>query len=119
MKYPWEQDDDEPNAVTVAAMVELTVLSTEETVKLMQRDMGYMVTHTAVLVHSNQAALQMLVNTARGQTIPRGQCKFTDGSKFELQDIGMPQPKTPEMSVEQLMAHLWNVARELGLELQL
>lgn len=90
----------------------------EETITLLQRDLAFMVQYTAVLVHSNRPNLAMLVNTPRGQLVPRGECKFTDGSKFELQDIGMPQPKTPEMTVQKLMAYLWEIAHELGLELQ-
>jgi len=98
-RFPWE-----PAPVT-------------ETVAAMQRDMAYMVTHTAVLVHSNRPELQMLVNTARGQIVPRGQCKFTDGSTMELQDIGMPQVNAPTMTVNELMARLWGLAREAGLEI--
>jgi hypothetical protein len=89
-----------------------------ETLELLQRDLYYMTTHTAVLVHSSRPELRAVVNTQRGQIIPRGECRFTDGTTFELQDIGMPQPKAPEMSVKDLMAHVWEVARELGLELQ-
>lgn len=87
----------------------------EETLALLQRDVAYMVTHTAVLVHSNQAALEMLVNTARGQIVPRGECVFTDGSKFELQDMGMPQIGAPTMSVQKLLAHLQDIVQQLGL----
>lgn len=90
----------------------------DETVRLLQRDFAYAVQYTAVLVHSNRNALSMLVNTLRGQIIPRGGCKFTDGTTFELQDVGMPQPGAPAMSVQELMARLWGIARELGLELQ-
>jgi hypothetical protein len=79
--------------------------------------MQYVVRHTAVLVHSRHEALQILVNTKRGQIIPRGECKFNDGSTLELQDIGMPQVGAPEMTVPELMARVWEVARELGLEL--
>lgn len=102
-RFPWEP----------------AVRSTEDTVALLQRDFAYAVQMTAVLVHSNQPALAMLINTARGQIVPRGQCKFTDGSTFELQDVGMPQPNAPAMTVQELMARLWDVARELGLELAL
>jgi hypothetical protein len=89
-----------------------------ETVALMQADLAYMVTHTAVIVHSNRPELRMLVNTPRGQIIPRGECKFTDGSTIELQDIGMPQPKAPTMAVQEIMARVWEAARDLGLELE-
>jgi hypothetical protein len=91
--------------------------STEDTVVLLQRDFAYAVQMTAVLVHSSHPALQMLVNTARGQIVPRGECKFTDGTTMEFQDIGMPQPNCPTMSVKDLMAQAWDVANKLGLEL--
>lgn len=108
MTFPWEQ---------LPAVVELPVA---ETVAALQRDIAYMVTHTAVLVHSEHSELCTLVNTPRGQIIPRGECKFTDGSKFELRDIGMPQVGAPTMTINELMAHLWVTANlALGLELQL
>lgn len=112
MTFPWEQlptvqDAPEPPAV----------MTTEQTVQALQRDFAYAVQYTAVLVHSNQAALRTLVNTTRGQIVPRGTCKFTDGSTFELQDLGMPQPGAPVMTVQDLVTHLWGVAKELGLEL--
>lgn len=100
-RFPWEP----------------AVQTTEDTVKLLQRDFTYAVLHTAVLVHSKHAALQMLVNTRRGQVIPRGECKFNDGSTLEFQDVGMPQPGAPVMSVQELMTRAWEIARELGLEL--
>lgn len=100
MTFPWEQPT--PLADTVAAL---------------QRDLAYMVTHTAVLVHSNHPALAMLVNTPRGQLV-RGQCEFTDGTTMELQDVGMPQVGASEMSVQELIARTWGIARELGLELK-
>ena len=104
MKFPWE--------------AQLPAVPVEDTVKLIQADLAYMVGFTAVTVHSNRREFEILVNTQRGQIVPRGECKFTDGSKFELQDIGMPQPKAPTMSVEKLMAYLWSVATDLKLELQ-
>lgn len=107
-KYPWETPQ----------LPAATQSTTEETLRFLQKDIAHMVTHTAVLVHSSNPALQMLVNTARGQIIPRGECKFTDGTTLEFQDIGMPQPKTPYMSVQELIAKVWSVAAELGLELQ-
>lgn len=97
---------------------EPAVRSTEYTVALLQRDFAYAVRYTAVCVHSNQPALSMLVNTLRGQLVPRGQCKFSDGSTIEFQDVGMPQPGAPEITVRDLMARVWDIARELGLELQ-
>lgn len=104
MTFPWEQvSEPAPHA--------------NDPLAAMQRDLSYIVTHTAVLVHSKHSALQMLVNTARGQLIPRGECKLTDGSTIEFQDIGMPQPNTPAMTVEELGTRVWEIVRELGLEL--
>lgn len=113
MTFPWEE---QLPAVTEPVRPP-AVRPVEETVAALQRDFAYAVMYTAVLVHSEHAALQMCVNTARGQIIPRGACKFTDGSSFELQDLGMPQPNTPTMSVKELVSRVWNVASELGLEL--
>lgn len=104
MKFPWE--------------VQLPAMPVEDTVKLIQSDLACMVQMTAILVHSNRPEFEILVNTRRGQIVPRGECKFTDGSKFELQDIGMPQPSMPTMTVQELMAYLWSVATDLKLELQ-
>lgn len=89
-----------------------------ETVALLQRDFAYAVQCTSVTVHSNNPAFEMLVNTPRGQIVPRNECKFTDGTTVEFQDIGMPQPGAPFMSVKELIARVWDLARELGLELQ-
>lgn len=113
MKFPWER-----LPATVETSELPTVQSTESTVALIQADLRYLVAHTAVMVHSRHASLQMLVNTARGQIIPRGECRFTDGSTVEFQDIGMPQVNCPVMSVAELMTRVWDVARELGLELE-
>lgn len=88
-----------------------------ETLALLQRDFAYAVAHTAVTVHSSRPELRMLVNTKRGQIIPLGECRFTDGTTFELQDIGMPQVGASSMSVQELMTRLWEIARELELEL--
>ncbi len=91
----------------------------EDVVEAIQRDMAYMVAYTAVQVHSPHEALQILVNTARGQTIPKGECKFTDGTVLEFQDIGMPQPGARVMTMPELLALVWSVAQEKGLELQI
>lgn len=89
-----------------------------ETVAAIQRDLAYIVTHTAVLVHSSRPALEMLVNTLRGQIVPRGQVKFKDGTTLELQDIGMPQVNCEEITVGELMKRIWDVAKDLGLEME-
>ena len=89
----------------------------DEKVELLARDVAYIVTHTAVIVQSERAELRILVNTPRGQIVPRGTCKFTDGTTVEFQDIGAPQPGAPEMLVGELMVRTWNVAASLGLEL--
>jgi hypothetical protein len=88
----------------------------EETLRLLQLDFGYAVSHTAVAVHSDIEELQLRVNTLRGQIVPRGECKFTGGHKIEFQDIGMPQPGLPTMTVPELIAKVWEVAEGLGLE---
>lgn len=116
MTYPWETPAALPAVVETAAPA---VRSTEDKVTAIQKDLAFIVAYTAVLVHSNQPGLAMLVNTERGQIIPRGECKFTDGSTFELQDIGAPQVGAPLMSVQELMARVWDIARDLGLELQI
>jgi hypothetical protein len=90
----------------------------QDTVALLQKDVAYMVQYTAVLVHSNNPALSMLVNTPRGQIIPRNECKFAEGTTIEFQDIGMPQVNAPIMTVSELIAKVWDAVRELGLEIQ-
>lgn len=92
---------------------------TAHTVKLLQRDFSIAVQCTAVLVHSSHPNLQILVNTKRGQIIPRGECKLSDGTVLEFQDIGMPQPNTPMMTVKELLAMVWDVLQKMGLELVL
>jgi len=89
----------------------------EDTVAALQQDFAYAVQFTAVLVHANRPELEMLVNTRRGQIIPRGECLFMDGTKIEFQDIGMCQPNCAEMSIPDLIAHVFEIARSLGLEM--
>lgn len=104
MKFPWED--------------QLPAVLVEDTVALLQKDFAYAVQCTAVTVHSNRPAFQITVNTPRGQIIPRNECKFTDGTTVEFQDIGMPQPGAPFMSVKELIARVLDLAHELGLEFQ-
>lgn len=91
--------------------------SVEDTVALLQSDFAYAVTHTAVVVHSNNPALVFTANTHRGQLVPRGEVKFLDGTTIELQDIGMPQVNAQYMTVQQIMSRVWKLASDLGLEL--
>lgn len=104
MTFPWDKP-------------QLPAVPIADTVKLLQADFTYAMTHTCVRVHSSRPELQMLVNTARGQIIPRGEGKFTDGTTLEFQDIGMPQPKLEAMSVEQLVQKVLGIAADLNLEI--
>lgn len=88
-----------------------------ETVAKLQADMAYIVAYTGVVVHSSRPELRALVNTKRGQIVPRGEVKFSDGTTLELQDIGAPQVGAPEMTVRDLMTQIWDTARELRLEI--
>jgi hypothetical protein len=99
--YPWEF---EPRSV-------------DDAIELIQRDFAYAVTHTAIVVHSNNPAMIFTANTHRGQLVPRGEVKFLDGTTVELQDIGMPQVNVQYMTVQQIMSRVWKLASELGLEL--
>ena len=91
--------------------------SVEDAIALLQSDFAYAVTHTAVVVHSNNPALMFTANTHRSQLVPRGEVKFLDGTTVELQDIGMPQVHAQYMTVQQIMSRVWKLASELGLEL--
>lgn len=91
--------------------------SVEDTVALLQNDFAYAVANTCVVVHSNNPAFAFIANTQRGQLVPRGEVKFTDGTTVELQDIGMCQPNTPYLSVQQIMSRIWKLASDLGLEI--
>ena len=99
MSYPWEKP------------------SLEDTVCALQRDFAFAVRFTAVLVRSSNADLRMIANTERGQEMPKGACVLTDGSTVEFQDIGMPQPGVPTMSVHDLVKAVFAKATELGLEI--
>jgi hypothetical protein len=91
--------------------------SAEDAIELLKRDFAYAVANTAVVVHSNNPALVLTANTPRGQLVPRGEVKFTDGTTVELQDIGMCQPNVPYMTVQQIMSRIWKLASDLGLEI--
>ena len=77
----------------------------------------YAVRMTAIIVRSNNPAFATVVNTERGQIVPRGEVKFTDGTTVELCDVGMCQPNVPEMTVQDIIARVWAMATELGLEM--
>lgn len=102
-KLPWE--------------IDTPAKSTGDTVRDLQRDMAYIVAYTAVMVHSSRAELRMLVNTRRGQIVPRGECTFSDGTTVEFADIGAPQIGAPEMAVPDLVARVFETATAMGLEL--
>ena len=89
--------------------------SVEDTIALLQNDFAYAVANTAIVVHSNNPALVFTANTARGQLVPRGEVKFTDGTTVELQDIGMPQVNVPYMSVQAIIVRVANTVAALGI----
>jgi len=91
--------------------------SAEDTIALLRNDFAYAVANTCIVVHSNNPAFAFIANTQRGQLVPRGEVKFSDGTTVELQDIGMCQPNTPYMSVPQIMSRLWKLASDSGLEI--
>lgn len=93
------------------------IRATEEIVAALQRDFAYAVAHTAIVVQSGNPSMVFTANTQRGQIVPHGQVKFSDGTTVELQDIGMCQPNVPYMTVQEIMTHIWALASELGLEL--
>lgn len=93
------------------------VQTTEHVVALLQRDMQYILRYTAVAVHSSRPELRMLVNTKRGQIVPRNEVKYADGTTLEFQDIGAPQIGIPEMTVKELVLMVVEKANELGLKL--
>jgi hypothetical protein len=88
-----------------------------DTVKALQTDMAYIVAYTGVIVHSNREELRAQINTRRGQIVPHGVCKLSEGVTIEFQDIGMPQIGSPEMTVQELMTQTLETASMLGLEI--
>lgn len=105
MKMPWEVDEVPPPERSLA-----------DTVAAIQADIAFAVRYTSVLVRSPNEALRMIVNTERGQSLPVGTVTFTDGSTVEFQDVGMPQPNVPTMTVQELAKAVFGKATELGLE---
>lgn len=126
IKYPWENNIQEtsqsrelvainaPALPTVAETV--TAELVEEQVSRLRDDVTVMVTHTGILVRSSREELRFQINTPRGQIIPRGEAKYSDGSTIEFQDLGMPQPGAPFMSIEELVNKILKTAFDLGLE---
>lgn len=102
-RYPWEPPIELP--------------ATQDIVAALQRDFAYAVANTCIIVHSNNPAFKLIVNTKRGQIVPRGEVKFSDGTTVELLDIGMCQPNVQHMTVQELMTQIWSLASELGLGL--
>lgn len=92
------------------------VRTVEDDVQSLKGDLAYIITHTSVLVHSKHTALQMLFNTARGQIIPRGECKLSDGSVVEFYDTGMPRPNAPALPVKDIIFKVLEIVQTLGLE---
>lgn len=106
MSMPWEQPDVPPEASDVA-----------ETVRALQADLRFMVSHTAILVRSNDSALRMVFNTERGQNMPDPlKCMFRDGTTVEFQDIGMPQPGMPTKTIKEIVTAALEKALLLGLQ---
>lgn len=126
IKYPWENSNQEtsqsrelvaidaPALPTVVETVE--ALPVEEQVSLLRDDVAIMVTHTGILVRSPHPEMRFRINTPRGQIVPRGEAKYSDGSTIEFQDLGMPQPGAPFMSIEDLVNKVLKTAHDLGLE---
>lgn len=91
--------------------------TTVELIDAVRRDFAYAVSNTCIVVHSNNPSFAFAANTQRGQIVPRGEVKLSDGTTVELQDIGMCQPNVPYMTVQEIMSRIWGLASELGLEL--
>lgn len=104
IKAPWDPPDEEPPSLA-------------ETITAIQRDMAFACRYTAILVRSSDERLRMVINTERGQKPPPGEGVFTDGTTIEMQDIGMPQPNVPTMTVQEMIQAVIDKATELGLEL--
>lgn len=123
MKFPWEAPEPAPlpmpweaPAAPVAAVRPL-----EDTVRLLQADMRFALGYTGVMVHAtgpHASALGMLINTRRGQLVPTGEAKYSGGHTLQFQDIGMPQPNAPTMTLAELVTQLHDVIEKLGLELE-
>lgn len=121
MTFPWEAPAALPMPWEAPAAPAVAPDDLAGTVKALQADVRYIVTRTAVLVRATgpqAAALGMLVNTSRGQLVPVGEARYSGGHTIQFQDLGMPQPRAPEMSIADLIAALADTVVKLGLELQ-
>jgi hypothetical protein len=106
MSMPWEQPDTPPEIEDLA-----------ETVRALQADLRFAVSHTAILVRSDNEALRMVFNTERGQGMPDPlKCTFRDGTTMEFQDIGMPQPGVPTKNIKEIVTAALEQAFALGLQ---
>jgi hypothetical protein len=125
LTYPWEKVD---------PLKEL-----QDTVQLLQQDFAYALKYTAILVRSSNPDLCLIVNTERGPNIPSGKACFVASAAaqvdkgtypqneeatasslyttIEMQDIGMPQPGIPLMTMGELAKFILQKTQELGLEL--
>jgi hypothetical protein len=117
MSMPW--DAPEAPLVPWAQPGPPAVADVAEKLRRLQEDVGTIVTHTGVMVHAtgpHAAALSMLVNTRRGQLMPTGVARYTDGTTIQFQDIGMPQPGAPFMTLPELFQQLYGIVQQLGLQ---
>jgi hypothetical protein len=105
MSMPWEQPDAPPET------------DLAETVRALQADLRFIVSHTAILVRSDNLLLRMVFNTERGQSMPDPlKCTFRDGTTMEFQDIGMPQPRVPTKTMKEIVTAALKKAFSLGLQ---
>lgn len=122
MKFPWEAPEPEPRALLPwEAPPAPAVRPLEDTVRLLQADMRFALGYTGVMVHAtgpHGAELGMLVNMRRGQLVPKGEVRYSGGHVIEFQDIGMPQPNCPTMTLPELAGALQETVTRLGLELE-
>jgi len=106
MSMPWERPDAPPEVDDVA-----------ETVRALQADLRFIVSHTAILVRSDNEALRMVFNTERGQSMPDPlKCTFRDGTTMEFQDVGMPQVNVQTKTMKEIVVAALEQALALGLQ---
>lgn len=104
-RFPWEQEPQPPFAPL------------EDRFERLRRDVTTMVTHTAVMVCATHESLDGIVaNVPRNEIVPSGKAKYTGGNTVEFQNIGMPQPGHPFMTLRELLQTVHHKAAELGWE---